>query len=346
MDALSLKTLVKMQGISGREEYVRMYLYQYCVNKIGKENVHIDTMGNVIAFKKGTQPTAPTVMFVSHMDEVGLMVISATDDGLLCVRAIGGIDSRVLVSKRVTVGYGDNALPGVIGATAIHQQTAEDRKRALPIEQLYVDIGAKKKEEALNKAPAGTPITFDTQYTPFGNNLVVSRALDDRVGCYNNARLLDANNTADTYLVFSCQEEVGCRGAAGASFRIKPDVGIILESTAANDSGDIQEAQKVCRVGQGVAISFMDHASIAQPTMYRDMMKLAKEKGISHQTKMSVSGGNDGGVTQRSTIGVKTCVLSVPCRYIHSPSNVCSLSDVEAQYELAKAYIEQNWEDK
>ena len=341
---MDLKQWLELPGISGREEPVRKLSYDLCVEKLGKENVHIDRMGNVVAKKAGRVAGAKTVMLSAHMDEIGLMVISATDDGLLRVRAIGGIDARVLVSKRVKVGYGENALNGVIGAMAIHQQTPEDRKNVLPIEQLYVDIGAKDKKEALAKAPEGTPVVFATKYTPFGEGLVLAKALDDRVSCYNMSRLLDADVAGDTYFVFTTQEEVGCRGATGAAHAIKPDVALVLEGTTANDFGNTREVDKVCRVGEGVAISFMDNASIAHPEMFKSMMKLAKETGVSHQVKMSVSGGNEGGTIQRSTIGVRTCVLSVPCRYIHSPSTVCSLADIEAQYQLAKAYIEKTEE--
>lgn len=338
-----------MQGISGREELVRAAIRNECVEVLGAQNVSLDRMGNVIAFKKGSDPKAPRVMLSAHMDEVGLMVISAADDGLLRVRAIGGIDPRVLVSKRVKVGYpvpakdgqpAKEPLNGVIGAMAIHQQTAEDRKNVLPIEQLYVDIAAKDKDEALAKAPAGTPITFATEYTPFGDGALLCKAADDRVGCYNMLRLLHAKVKGDTYFVFTCQEEVGCRGATGAAFRIQPDAAIALEGTTANDAGDVPQARQVCRVGKGVAISFMDNASIANPDMFREMLALAQGSGISHQVKMSVSGGNEGGAMQRAGVGAKTCVLSVPCRYIHSPSTVCAFDDVEAQYLLAKAYLE------
>ncbi len=346
---MELKELCQLQGISGREEPVRMAVYRECVKRLGEENVMIDRMGNVIAHKAGRDRSAPRVMLSAHMDEVGLMVVSAADDGLLRVRAIGGIDPRVLVSKRVKVGYAVAAkdgkpakepLNGVIGAMAIHQQTAEDRKRVLPIDQLYVDIGAKDKDEALQKAPAGTPITFDTAFTPFGDGKLLARALDDRVGCYNMLRLLEAGVRGDTDFVFTCQEEVGCRGATGAAYRLMPDIGLALEGTTANDTGDTPAAQQVCRVGEGVAISFMDNASIANPGLFRQMLALAKEAGVRHQVKMSVSGGNEGGVMQRAGSGVRTCVLSVPCRYIHSPSTVCASADVEAQYALAKAFLE------
>ena len=337
---MELKTLCELQGVSGREEPIRKAVYDTCVNVLGKKNVWIDKMGNVIAQKEGKNPKAPHVMLCAHMDEVGLMVISASEDGLLRVRNLGGIDPRVLVSKRVTVGYGDGAVNGVIGAMAIHLQTPEDRKTALPVDQLYVDIGAKNKEEAMAVAPLGTPITFATRFEEFGENMYMAKALDDRVGVYNMLRLLSADCVGKTSFVFTCQEEVGCRGAQGAAFRLMPDVGIALEGTTANDTGDVPENQRVCTLGQGVAISFMDNASIARPAFFKEMMLLAEKNGIAHQVKMSVSGGNEGGAMQRSGTGVKTCLLSVPCRYIHSPSTVCSGADVEAQYLLAKAFLE------
>lgn len=337
---MELKTLCELPGISGREEPVRMAIYQECAEKLGAENVIIDRMGNVIARKAGRDASAPRVMVAAHMDEVGLMVLSATDDGLLRITAIGGIDPRVLISKRVKVGYGEKALNGVIGAMAIHQQTAEDRKHVLPISQLYVDIGAKDQAEAESLAPAGTPITFDTPYVPFGDHKVLAKALDDRVACYTLLRLLDCDVRGETHFVFTCQEEVGCRGAAVAAFRIQPDIGIALEGTSANDAGDMPATAHVCRLNEGVAISFMDRGSIAQPEMFAEMMALAQERGIPHQVKMAVAGGNDAGPMQRSCSGARTVVLSVPCRNIHSPSTVCDLRDADAQYELAKAFLE------
>jgi len=337
---MDLKTICELPGISGREEPVRKAIYDECVEKLGKENVLIDRAGNVIAHKSGRDAKAPRVMVAAHMDEVGLMVVSATEDGLLRVAAIGGVDSRVLVSKRVKVGYGENQLDGVIGAMAIHQQTAEDRKRVLPISQLYVDIGAKDKAEAEAKAPMGTPIVFDTPYTEFGENKVLVKALDDRVACYNMLRLLGSDVKGDTYFVFTAQEEVGCRGAEAAAFRINPDIGIALEGTSANDVGDVPESQQVCILGKGVAISFMDRASIAQPEMFREMIATAEANGIPHHVKMAVAGGNDSGPMQRARTGARTCVLSVPCRYIHSPSTICDLRDVDAQYQLVKAFLE------
>ena len=337
---MDLRTICELPGISGREEIVRKAIFDECAEKLGRENVIIDRAGNVIAHKAGRDADAPRVMVAAHMDEVGLMVVSAAEDGLLRVCAIGGVDPRVLVSKRVKVGYGENQLNGVIGAMAIHQQSPEDRKRVLPISQLYVDIGAKDKAEAEAKAPAGTPIVFDTPYVEFGDHKVLVKALDDRVACYNMLRLLDCDVKGDTWFVFTAQEEVGCRGSQAAAFRIDPDIGIALEGTSANDVGSVPESKQVCMLGKGVAVSFMDHATIAQPEMFREMLATAKEAGIPHHVKMAVAGGNDSGPMQRARTGARTCVLSVPCRYIHSPSTVCDLRDVDAQYQLVKAFLE------
>ena len=333
---MDLKTLCELQGPSGREEQVRAVILTACQKLDGVE-AKLDRMGNVLATKKGTAKKPKHVMLCAHMDEVGLMVVSATDEGLLRVCALGGIDPRVLVSKRVLVGK--EKLPGIIGATAIHLQSAEDRKSVLPIDQLYVDIGAKDKEEALSLAKEGTYITFDTPYTPFGDGLVMAKALDDRVGCYNLLRVLSGTYPCDITCAFTCQEEVGCRGATGAAYRLQPDMALVLEGTTAADTGDTPIASQVCCVGQGVAVSWMDNSSIARPDFFQAMAKTADSAKVRWQVKRSVSGGNEAGVIQRSGAGVQTLVLSVPCRYIHSPNTVCALTDVEAQLALCQAFL-------
>ena len=203
-----------------------------------------------------------------------------------------------------------------------------------------VDIGAKDKKEAESKAPKGTYICFDTDYVPFGDGYVSAKALDDRVGIFNLLRVLQDDYACDVICVFDSQEETGCRGAKGAAFAQAPDVGIALEGTTCNDLGDVPEVSQVCRAGAGVTVSFGDGASLANRELFRHTLKVAGEKGIRHQVKGSVSGGNEAGVMQRARQGIPTMVLSVPCRYIHSPSTVCCLSDVEDQLALAGALLE------
>ncbi|MDD3213791.1 MAG: M42 family peptidase [Eubacteriales bacterium] len=339
---MDLKTLCEAPGLSGREEIIRRLVLAECEKKLGKGAVSFDGTGSVIAVRKAKKAGKPRVMLAAHMDEVGLMIVSATDDGMLRFRAIGGVDSRVLVSKRVRVGYDTPeklAVPGVIGAMAIHQQTPEDRKAVLPIDQLYIDIGAKDKAEAEKTAPAGTLVTFDTPYLPFGEGCVMAKALDDRVGVYNLLRLLDAPYDGELVFAFTSQEEVGCRGATAAGSRVQPDIALVLETTSANDLGDTPEAMQVCGVGKGVCVSFMDQTSIGDAELYRAMLDISAKNAIPCQIKQFVSGGNDAGAIQRSGAGSKTLALSVPCRNIHSPVSVCATGDVDAQAALARAYL-------
>lgn len=333
---MDLKTLCELNGASGDEGAVRRAVMEAARPLC--DSVRVDRMGNVIAFKKGRKG-GRHLLFSAHMDEIGFIVIDATDDGLLQFDAVGGIDPRVAVSKYVTVG--EKKVPGVIGALAIHLQSDEDRRRVLDFEHLYIDIGAKNKEEALEACPRGSYAYFDNGFEPFGDGCVAAKALDDRVGCHAMLRLLENTFDADITCAFVTQEEVGTRGAMGAAYGAEADAVIVLEGTTAGDMGDVPKAQRVCEAGLGVVISFMDRSSMADGGLYRALTDLAEKRGIPHQSKRGATGGNDAGAYQRRKAGSRTCVLSVPCRYIHGPSSVVKLSDVEAQYALAKAFAEQ-----
>ena len=333
---MDLKTLCEMNGASGDEREVRRALMEAARPLC--DSVKIDKMGNVIAFKKG-KTGGRHIQFSAHMDEIGFIVINATDDGLLQFRPIGGVDPRVAVSKYVVVG--EKKVKGVIGALAIHLQSADDRKKVLGFDSLYIDIGAESRDEALADCPRGSYVYYDNDYQLFGDGCAVAKALDDRVGCWNLLRILEGQYGADVTCAFVVQEEVGTRGALGAGFASQADTVIVLEGTTAGDMGCVDKTKRVCEPGLGVTVSFMDHSSIADRELYRELMDLAKDRAIPHQVKRGSTGGNDAGAYQRSKGGARTCVLSVPCRYIHGPSSVIKLSDVDAQYALARAYAEQ-----
>lgn len=333
---MDLKTLTELCAVSGHEQAMRRALMDEL--KGCNCSVSIDRMGNVVAIRHGNATKKrKRVMLSAHMDEVGLIVTSATEEGFLRIAPAGGVDPRVIISKRVLVG--DDRIPGVIGAMAIHLQSPEDRQRVLGYGDVYVDIGAKDKAEAEQKCPKGTYIAFDTDYVPFGAGCVSAKALDDRVGCYNLLRILKEEYPCDVVAVFASEEEVGCRGAKGAAFAQEPDIGIVLEGTTCNDLGKIPETLQVCNSGAGVAVSFMDNASIANRKLFQTAVETAEKEHIAYQVKRSVSGGNEGGAIQRAREGIPTVVLSVPCRYIHSPSSVITLSDVDAQFALAQALL-------
>ena len=336
---MDLKTLCELKALGGREEAVRKAVYDVCVEKLGKDAVSFDGMGSVIAVRKAKNASLPRVLFAAHMDEIGLVASSAGDDGLISFRAIGAVDPRVLLSKRVLVGYGEDAVPGVIGYAPIHLQSDDEYHAAPTIEKLTVDIGAKDKAEAEGKAPKGTHITFDTKFTEFGDGFVCAKSLDDRVGVYNLLRLLDAEYDGELTLAFTAREEVGLRGAKSAGYRVQPDVAIVLEGTTANDLGDSEEQFKVCIPGQGPCVSFMDLSSIADHELFKLVLKAGKDENVPCQIKKYIAGGNDAGAIQRAGAGCKTVVISVPCRNIHSPSSVCNLKDVDNQYHLAQAAL-------
>ncbi|MDD2647276.1 MAG: M28 family peptidase [Eubacteriales bacterium] len=333
---MELKELCLLRGISGDESEIRNYIKKECLKYT--ENVRIGRGGCLIAEIRGRKNPQKRVMLSAHMDEVGFAVTSACEDGLLRITAVGGIDSRVSVSKRVLVG--SRALPGVIGAMPIHLQSPEDRMRVMRLSDLFVDIGESTKAGAEKAAPINSSVTFDTPYTEFGAGFVCCKALDDRVGCYNMLRLMEKAPFDDTVIfVFTSMEEVGLLGARTAAYDVDPDEAIVLETTAANDIGMVDETKQVCRAGKGVALSFMDRRTITPRALFEHALSVAEKNGIALQVKSGTTGGNDAGAVHTSRRGIPTITLSVPCRNIHSPASVCALSDIEAQYHEAEALI-------
>jgi endoglucanase len=243
----------------------------------------------------------------------------------------------VIVSKRVFIG--ESAVPGVIGAKAIHLQSPEDRERVLLHKDLYIDIGAKDKAVAERLVKTGDYISFDSDWVEFGEGFVKSRALDDRIGCSTMLRVLEGDYPVNIVCAFVVQEECGLRGARVVRYNAECDMAIALEGTTANDMGATDEHLKVCASGKGVAISFMDRASIGNVELFEALRETAVQNNIPWQLKKYVSGGNDAGALQTGKGPIPTGVLSVPCRYIHSPSSVANLSDVEAQFALVDAFL-------
>jgi putative aminopeptidase FrvX len=331
-----LRELCALRGVSGSEGPVRDYILARA--RTLADEVKVDRMGNVIATKyAANREGAPTVLLDAHMDEVGMIVVGINENGLLSYETIGGIDARVIVSKRVLVG--EDATPGVIGAKAIHLQTPEDRARVLKHSDLYIDIGAKDKGAAERLVKLGDYISFDSDWVEFGDGFVKSKALDDRIGCYTMLRALAGTYPVNLVCAFVVQEEVGLRGARVVRHNADCDLALILEGTTANDLGMTAPHLRVCVPGDGVAISFMDRASIGHVKLFEALKKTAADNGIAWQIKKYVAGGNDAGALQTTKGPIPTGVLSVPCRYIHSHSSVAHLSDVEAQFALVDAFL-------
>ncbi len=325
-----LEILSGIPAVSGNEREARIYIKEYA-EQYGE--TYVDTMGNLYVHKPGK---GKVVMACAHMDEVGMMVKGITKEGLLAYDEIG-IDSRVCVSKRILVGR--NRIPGVIGAKAIHLQSEEDLGKAIKHEDLYIDIGARDREDALRYVSVGDYVSFDTGFSLFGNGKVKGKALDDRVGCTVVMELLKNDYDCDFYGVFTVQEEVGTRGAMAAAYHVQPDVALIFEGTTANDMDTEDVFQFVTKVGNGPAITMMDKGTIVRRSIFEAMLSTAQEAGIPYQIRQGTLGGNDAGAIHKAGAGALAIGLSVPCRYIHGPVAVCSADDIENTFRLADAFL-------
>lgn len=334
-----LKKLTEASGVSGNEKEVRDIILQEINDYI--DDFEIDKIGNIIAHKKGNNK-GPKLLIAAHMDEVGLMVSDIKDSGLIKFMTVGGIDKRVLVSKRVSVGK--NKIPGVIGAKPIHLQKSSERKNALDLDQLYVDIGTYSKKETEKHIKIGDYITFESKYQEFGDNLIKAKALDDRVGCSLLIELLKSDIEYDLYAAFTVMEEVGLRGAGPVAFKVAPDIAIILEGTTCADLPDTDSHLQATKLGDGPAISLMDRTTYFNKELRNLLVEVANDNKIKFQYRKTSVGGNDSGTIHLSKEGVKTATISVPCRNIHSPVSVMNKKDYDNASKLLYAYIKRLFE--
>jgi endoglucanase len=276
-------------------------------------------------------------MLAAHMDEVGFIVTGYHDTGMLKFQNVGGIDERILPGKFVLAG--DKKIPGVIGAKAIHLQDSEERKANWKMKNMYIDIGASSKEEAEKLAPLGEYVSFYSEFTEYGDDCVKSKAFDDRVGCGILMEVLKGNYEYNLYACFTVQEEIGLRGAETAAFGIKPDIALIFEGTTCSDVPETEEYAYSTKMGKGPALTLMDKGTYADKKFVNYIYNLARKSNIDVQFKQTATGGNDGAKIQRTGKGAKVAIISVPCRYIHSPSSMINKKDYESCKKLASCVL-------
>jgi len=329
-----LKDLCLLNAVSGNEESVRNFI----IDKI-KEfcEYSVDNLGNVIALRKGRKTPDKKLMVAAHTDEVGLIITSIRSDGTLTFDTVGGIDSAVIIGKKVKIGKAE--LNGVVGSKAVHKLSAKQRDEAPEISDLYIDFGATDKQEAEKNVNVGDYAYFDSDYIEFGNRRIKAKAIDDRAGCAIMLSLIEEEPEYDTWFVFNVQEEIGLRGSTVSAYTVQPDIAIVLEATTAADIDGASGVERVCEVGKGPVVSFMDRSTMYDKELYKTAFSLADELGISCQTKSMIAGGNDSGAIHISGKGVRTIAVSLPCRYLHSPSCVISAQDYDDTYTLVKAMM-------
>ncbi|MEA4894489.1 MAG: M20/M25/M40 family metallo-hydrolase [Oscillospiraceae bacterium] len=327
----TLKTLCYLSGASGSEDEVRDYILERVMPF--SDEIMTDSMGNLIINKKGLKRCGRKILICAHMDEVGIIITGIDDDGYLHFDFLGGVDRRVVIGKRVYIGK--DRVCGVIGIKAYHHVSKNEEKSVPKRDELYIDIGAKEKDEAKQLVALGDAAVFEDSVLEFGEGYLKAKAIDDRVGCAALIKLIESELPCDCTFAFTVQEEVGTRGAKIVSARLDPDVAIVLEGTTAADLPEVPEGKRICRLGDGLVIPFMDKGTVYSRELYKEVTQLANTNGIKWQTKTMIAGGTDAQAIQRSGAGVDTIAISAPMRNIHSPACIAKISDFEAMPRLA-----------
>lgn len=330
-----IKELCSLDGVSSFEDAVREYIRNRIAPHV--DEMYEDVMGNLIVHKAGSMVPPSKIMFAAHMDEVGFIIKNITDEGYLRFGTVGGIDTRVIIGKRVLVG--EKHVPGIIGIKAVHLVGEEEKKTVPKITDMYIDIGAKDREDALKTVDIGDYAVFDSDPVEFGNGFLKARAIDDRVGCAVMIKLIEEGPDVDAWYAFTVQEEVGTRGSGPAAYAVDPDIAIILEGTTAGDMPGTKPHKKVCSPGKGAVLPFMDLSAIYDRDVHSTLIKIAERNGIPWQHKETVAGGTDAGTVQRTLDGIKVGVISAAVRYIHSPVCVASIGDFDSIYRLAYEFL-------
>jgi endoglucanase len=320
-----LKKLSETYGPSGREDRIRDVitgeLQGFC------DEIFTDKMGNLIAVKKGT---AAKIMVAAHMDEIGVIVTYIDKKGFLRFSNVGGVSPYILLGQRVRF---ENGTVGTVGMEKI-----KDSKE-ISLEKLYLDIGAKDREEAERFVKVGDIAVYDREAV-FANNRMIGKAMDDRCGCAVLIRALQELGQTDNeiYAVFTTQEEVGLRGARTSSYHLNPDIGLAIDVTTV---GDTPKAEKMAvALGKGAAIKVKDASVISHPKIKALLTELAERNDIPYQFEVLTAGGTDAGAIHLTREGIPSGVISVPCRYVHTPGEMIDLADAANACRLLKAFLE------
>lgn len=307
------------------------------------DEVATDVMGSVHATLKGTG-SGPSLMLSAHMDEIGLMVTYISDDGFLSVAAVGGVDAAILPGMRVDVHASSSLEPlrGVVGRKPIHLIDPDERKKVTPIDKLVIDLGlpAKKVKKLVS---VGDVITFGVGFERFGEGMAVSRAFDDKAGVWIGTRVLEKlakgkRPAGDFIFAATVQEEIGTRGAQTSAYGVHPDVGLAFDVTHATDYPGIEQAKYgkiVCGGGPVIA-----RGPNINPAVFERLVAAAEAEGLPYQLEAEPSvTGTDARSIQVARGGIPTGLVSVPLRYMHTPTEVVCLADLDATVKLIERFV-------
>lgn len=325
-----IKDLTQAFGVSGHEKKVSDIIIDNIKSYV--DEITVDALGNVIALKRGNGIDKKKIMISAHMDEIGFAVMSITEKGFIKVRPLGGVSIFTSFSNKLRFKN------GTIGAILSDGDISEIKNN--DVGRLYVDIGANSKEEALKYVSIGETAAYVSEYYELPNNRIMTKALDDRIGCYIAIETLKKVNNVynDIYCVFSVQEEVGIRGAKVAANRIKPDIGVAVDITGSFDVPGTGDQGNVV-LGKGAAIKLMDASVICDEYLISVAIDTAKEGNIAYQMEVLAAGGTDANAINQSNDGVRAIGISIPTRYGHGPVSMVDLFDVNCCIDLLAGYV-------
>jgi putative aminopeptidase FrvX len=336
-----LQQLLAAPSPSGYEQPAQRVFRSYISSF---SQVGTDVMGNVFGVIQGAGQNRPRVMLVGHSDEIGLQVRYLDDHGFIYFAAIGGVDPHITPGTRVHVHTANGSLNGVIGRRPIHLIDPKDRDKVIKLEAQFIDIGAADKKEAQEMVRVGDPITFAVSLERLAGDRITSRGLDDKAGSFVVAEVLRAvaalptQLPVDVYGVSSVQEEVGLRGGTTSAYSVNPDIGICVEVDFATDQPDVDKKHNG-EVGLGKGPILPRGANI-NPVLFDLLSDTAKQENIPVQyTGIAKATGTDANVMQISRGGVATALVKIPLRYMHTPVETLSLSDLEAAVQLIVASL-------
>ncbi len=335
-----LQRLTDTFSTSGNEDAIRAVIRDEI--KDAAEDCHVDTLGNLVARKgrlpgNGARNGGRRIMIAAHMDEIGLMVTHVDEKGFIRFAAIGGVYPRNLPGGRVRFSKG---LSGVIGLEPT------DRGSDVPaLDKMYIDVGASGKKDVPVKV--GDVAAFERPFLDLGQR-VVAKSMDDRVGCAVAIEALRRLKSTphEVYFVFTTQEEVGTRGAQTSAYGIDPDLGFSIDVTGWGDTPNKKDLSVA--LGEGPAIKIRDGGMLSDPRIVDWMTHTAERAHIPYQREVLLGGTTDARAMQLVRGGVPVGCISIPCRYVHSPSEMVDMRDVENAVKLVVALLQApvKWDER
>ena len=338
-DRAYLKRLLETPSVTGSEVAVATLVRERLADVA--DEVSTDVMGSVHATLKGAG-AAPSVMLAAHMDEIGLMVTYVSEDGFLSVSAVGGVDAAILPGMRVDVHTANGPLRGVVGRKPIHLIEADERTKVTPLSDLVIDLGLPAKK-VKKRVRIGDVITFGVGFERFGRGMAVSRAFDDKCGVWIATRVMEelkaqGGSEGDFIAAATVQEEIGTRGAITSTYGVNPDVGLAFDVAHATDYPGISKTKYGdIRCGGGPVIA---RGPNINPVVFERLVAAAEAEGVAYQLEAEPSvTGTDARSIQVSREGKACGLISVPLRYMHTPTEVVALSDLEDTVRLIVRFV-------